>query len=49
MVRDDPKLLNDSGEVSRLNGVVGSLIPNHEIVSLLDRKLARWKAKKLDP
>jgi len=42
LVRDDPKLLNDSGKVPNPNGVVGGSIPSCEIVSLLDGKLARW-------
>ena len=41
MVRDDPKLPDDSGGISKLNGVVGSSIPGCEIISLLDRKLTR--------
>ena len=40
-VRDDPKLLDDSGKVSKSNGVVGGSIPSYEIVSLLDKILAR--------
>jgi hypothetical protein len=41
LVRDDPKLLDDSGEVPKSKRVVGSSIPNYEFVPLLDRKLAR--------
>ena len=37
MVRDDPKLPDDSGEVPKQIEVVG-LIPGHKIVSLLDGK-----------
>jgi hypothetical protein len=36
MVRYDSKLPDDSGEVSKLNGEVGSSIPGPKIVSLLD-------------
>ena len=39
-VRDDSKLPNDSGKASKLNGVIGGSIPDREIVSLLDGKLA---------
>ena len=41
MVQDYPKLPDDNEEVPKLNGVVGDSIPNHEIVSPFDRKLAR--------
>ena len=47
MVRDESKLPDDSGEVPKPNGVVGGLIPNHKIVPLLDRKLAKWSKKHL--
>ena len=49
----DPKLLDDSGEVPKLNGVVGGLIIGCEIVSLLDKKTSQvvkrliWFNKKL--
>lgn len=43
-VQDDSKLPDDSGKVSKLNGVVGSSIPHCEIVSLLDGKLAGGQA-----
>ena len=36
MVQDDFKLLDDSGEVPKPNGVVGGSILGHEIVSLLE-------------
>lgn len=36
-VGGDPKLPNDNGEASKPNGMMGGLILNHEIVSLLDR------------
>ena len=39
LVRDDLKLLDDSGRVPKPNKVVGGLIPNREIVSLLGRNL----------
>ena len=39
MVRDDPKLSDDGGEVPKPNGVVGGSIPVSEIISLLDEKL----------
>ena len=42
LVQDDLKLPNDSEKVPKLNGVVGGSIPNREVVSLLDRKRARW-------
>ena len=42
MVQDDPKLLDDNGKLPKPNRAVGGLIPGHEIVSILDRKLARW-------
>ena len=38
MVPYNPKLLDDSGEVPKLNGVVGGLIPDCEFISLLDIK-----------
>ena len=42
-IRDDPKLLDDSGEVPKPNRVVGGSIFSREIVSLLDGKLTtRW-------
>lgn len=41
MVQDDPKLLEDSGEVPRPNGVVGGSIPGHEVSSLLDGKTSQ--------
>ena len=44
MVRDDPKLPDNSGKVPNPNKVVGGSIPNREIVSLLDGKLARWSS-----
>lgn len=37
VVRDELELLDDSGEVHKLNGVASGLIPKCEIVSLLDR------------
>ena len=36
LVRDDPKLPDDSEEVRKLNRVVRGSIPSYEIVSLLD-------------
>jgi hypothetical protein len=36
VVRDDRKLLDDSGDIPKPNEVVGGSIPNCEIVSLLD-------------
>ena len=44
LVRDDPKLPDDSGKVPKPNGVVGDSIPDYEIVSLFDGKLARWSS-----
>ena len=45
VVLNDPKLPDDSGEVPKLNGMVGGSKPGHEIVSLLDGKLARWSKR----
>ena len=42
LVRDDPKLLCDSGEVPKPKGSGCNSIPTCEIVSLLDGKLAKW-------
>ena len=44
LVQDNPKLLDDNGEVPKPNRVVGGLIPGHTIISLLDGKLpvVRW-------
>ena len=36
MVGDDPKLLDDNGEVPKPNKVVGGSIPDREIFSLLN-------------
>ena len=41
-VRDDPKLLDDSGDAPKQKGAVGGSIPSCEIISLLDGKLVRW-------
>jgi hypothetical protein len=41
-IRDDPELPDDNGKAPKPNGMVGSSIPDHEIVSLLDEKLAKW-------
>ena len=41
LVRNDRKLVDDSEEVPKPNKVVGGSIHDHEIVSLLDGKLAR--------
>ena len=41
MIRSE-MILDDSGEVPKPNGVVGGSISNHEIISLLDGKLAKW-------
>jgi hypothetical protein len=49
MVRYDPKLLDDSEEVPKPNGVVGGSIPGHEIVSLLDGKLVKWSSASCVP
>jgi hypothetical protein len=49
MVQDDPKLSDDSGEGLKSNKVVGGSIPGHEIVSLLDEKLARWSSASCVP
>jgi hypothetical protein len=44
LVQDDPILIlpDDSGEIPKPNGVVGSSIPRCESISLLDSKLTRW-------
>lgn len=44
MVRDDPNLLYDSEEASKVDGVVGGSNPSYEIVSLLDGKLIMWSS-----
>ena len=49
MVYDDPKLPDDSGEVRKPNRVVGGLVPHREIVSLLDKILARWSSSSFVP
>ena len=35
---------DDNGEVPKPNEAVGSSIPSREIVSLLDKKLAKWSS-----
>ena len=45
MVQDDPKVLDDGGEIPKSQGrgqEVGGAIPGCEISSLLDKKFARW-------
>ena len=37
LVRDEPKLADDSGELPKPNQLVDDSIPDHEIVSLLDQ------------
>jgi hypothetical protein len=49
MVRDNPKLLEDSGEVPKPKGRVGGSIPGCEIISLLDGKLTRWSSTSCVP
>ena len=49
MVWDDPKLLDDSREVSKPNEVVGGSILSREIVSLLDGKLTKWSSASYVP
>jgi hypothetical protein len=44
LVRDDPKLLDDSEGEPKPNGVVGGSILSREIASLLDGKLAMWSS-----
>lgn len=44
MVQDDAKLLVDSGDVPKLNGLVGGSNPGRETVFLLDGKLAKWSS-----
>ena len=41
-IQDDPKLLEDSGEVPKPNEVVGGSIPSCETIFLLDEKLVKW-------
>ena len=36
------QMIVETGEAPKPNGVVSSSIPGHEIVSLLDGKVARW-------
>ena len=38
-IRDNPKLLDDSGKIPKPNGLVGGSIPNREILSLLHGQL----------
>jgi hypothetical protein len=49
VVRDEPKLPDDSGEVPKPNRVVDGSIPGYEIVSLLDGKLTRWSSASCVP
>jgi hypothetical protein len=42
VVRDNPKLLDDCGEILKSQEEVGDSTPSCEISSLLDKKLARW-------
>ena len=49
MVRDDCKLPDDSGEVSKPNTVVGNSIPSREIMSLDGKKLTRWSSASCVP
>jgi hypothetical protein len=44
VVRNDPKLPDDSGTVPKPNKMVGGSIHDHEIVCLLNRKLAKWSS-----
>ena len=39
MVRDEPKLPDNSGDAPKPNGMVNCSIPGREVVSLLDRIL----------
>jgi hypothetical protein len=41
VVQDDPKLPDDSGEVSTPNGVVGNSIPSCKTVLMLDGKTSQ--------
>ena len=41
VVRDDPKLLDDSGTVPKTNKMVGGSIPDHEIVCILNKKTSQ--------
>ena len=49
VVRDDPKLPDDSGEVPKPNRMVDGSIPGYEIFSLLDGKLTRWSSASCVP
>jgi hypothetical protein len=49
MVQDDSKLSYDSGEVPKVNRVVGGSKPGCEIVSLHDKKLAKWSSASCVP
>lgn len=44
MFRDDPKLSDDIGKIPKPNREVSSSIPDSEIISLLNGKLARWSS-----
>jgi hypothetical protein len=48
-VQDEPKLLDDSGKVPKLNEVIGGSIPGCKIISLLDGKLAKWSSTSYVP
>ena len=49
MVRNDPKLPDDSDELPKPNEAVGGSVPDCGIVSLLDGKLARWSSTSCIP
>ena len=49
LMRDNPNLLDDSANVPTLNIVVGGSIFDHEIICLLDGKLARWSSASCVP
>ena len=42
MVQDDPKLLDDGGEIPSLKEKVDGLISGCEVSSPLDQKLVMW-------
>jgi len=47
LVRDDPELLGDGGEIPKSQGRVGDWNPHCEISSLPDGKLARRRRRRI--
>jgi hypothetical protein len=44
LVREDPKLWDDKGKIPKHNKLIGGLITDREMVSLLDEKPTRWSS-----